>query len=111
MSNIFNYDDLLSNYLDEKDIVNEILGVYINKVKEQLILLNDYINNCDYPQIQFVSHSIKGSSYNITAEIVGDISLVIEKASKEMNIEIIKNKYGLLTNEFKLLTDEINKVL
>ncbi|HOV14231.1 MAG TPA: ATP-binding protein, partial [Spirochaetota bacterium] len=107
----FDYNELLNNFENEKELVLDVLAVFNKKVGNQIKLIENAITNKDFEKIKFEAHSIKGSSLNITAKKLGLTAEKIERNAKEKRIdEIIKN-FETLKEDYENLNNTIEILL
>lgn len=109
-ASVFNYEETLSNYMNEKEVVVDVLKNFIDKVEKQTIKIKTLISQNDFKAIQFEAHSIKGAAYNILANKLGDVARDIEAAAKNENLEDIKSYQPILSNEFRNLKEYIKNL-
>lgn len=107
---VFNEKELLDRYMGEKEIVKEVIGIFIDDAEKKIELLSNSIDLKDFEKIKIYSHSIKGQSYNISAKEIGDIAFEIEKATKNYDIDTIKNNLSLLKDAFTRLKEILLKI-
>ncbi len=108
---IFNYELMLENYMGEKELVIDVLGVYKNKVEKQLEKIEQAITDKNVDVLKFESHSIKGGSYNVTAKKMGDIALKMESDCKTNNLTNMESYFKDLKEEFEKFTEAIDYLL
>ena len=68
--------------LDESQVLH-LLEVYEKNMLQNIILLQEAIADNDLSKIEYVAHSIKGSSSNFRMENVVTLAYAIEKAAHE----------------------------
>ena len=108
---VFNYKELLENYLDEKEVVLDVLNVFKEKVNNQIKIIEKEIGVNNFEKIAFETHSIKGGALNLTAKRLGNSAYNLEKAAKEKNIPNIIMFYEELKKEFNLFVSILNLFL
>ncbi|MDR2461052.1 MAG: transporter substrate-binding domain-containing protein [Deltaproteobacteria bacterium] len=89
----------------DKELMQEVLKMYIETTPKLLDELRLKIEPENLPSYAKVAHSIKGSSLNVGAKKVGDLAAVMEKTAKEgdiskvqmQNQEFIETVEGLIT--------------
>jgi len=106
---LFDFDGLVENYMGEKEIVIEVIGVFIEKVKSQIDIIENSIKIKDYEKIKFESHSIKGGAYNLTINQLGKSAENIEAASKIMDLDCIKANFEKLKSDFQVFLDIVKE--
>jgi PAS domain S-box-containing protein len=88
----------LGNFEFEKDI----LGSYLDDLDQKYKNLSEYLNSRKMEKIITLAHAIKGASYSIGANKVGDEALAIELSGKNNDWESVRDrieKLGLALNE------------
>ena len=86
-SSIFDWDGVLDTFLGQKDTVAGLLTRFIDKAEAQLTELAEALAAKNAVQIQEVSHSLKGASWNLSARRLGDSALLGETAGRENDME------------------------
>ncbi len=113
MSDIFDYKKLFENFYQEKEIVDEVIQIFIDTTGKQIVQLDGWISDVDknLADIRFTIHSIKGSAYNITAVKTGDIATAIQKACDEKDIAAIPKLYESFKKSYFELKNSIETAL
>jgi HPt (histidine-containing phosphotransfer) domain-containing protein len=82
--------------------LQEIVPGYIEKRKNEIIILNNALLAMDFATLQTMGHKIKGSGGGYGFTQLGSYGAELEKAAKEKNVgkvtEIIKNIEQYLEN-------------
>ena len=91
--------ELIGSYNDYFEILKE----FIDYTDGLLSDINDAIRESDHHMIRVKSHSIKGSSANLSLPSMQKAANELEQASKSHNNREYKEKYSELYQEFKLL--------
>ncbi|HRI46381.1 MAG TPA: ATP-binding protein [Ignavibacteriaceae bacterium] len=76
---------------DNKEFQVDLLGTYLSDLIRRLGNLENSINAEDIKKVQAESHTIKGASFSIGANALGNKAFEIETAAKENNISVIKD--------------------
>ena len=97
----FSYQDLLDKFFGEKEIVEKVIDDFLEKGDKQIRTLNKMIEQKDFYQIQFITHSLKGSAWNLTMKELGDAAFVLEEAGKQREEKHLEKYYKILTKKFK----------
>lgn len=75
----------------KKQLIKEIMDVFLKQVPEELQLLNDAIIKADYPTIKNVSHTMKSSiSIMSISSVTPVLKQMQELAAKSSDMEKIK---------------------
>lgn len=95
----------LSEVIDNKDDIANILSMYCDDMEDTIRNMeNSFLSN-NFDDVVSLAHKLKGSSYNVGVNIVGDIARNIEKASKESDKEKVKaylDELNIKAREFKI---------
>ncbi len=81
--NIFDFEKSVENFMGKKDVVLKLLRSFLKKVEHQIVLLKEASLAGDYETLKGESHSIKGSSWNLSIKKLGDRASLIETAAGE----------------------------
>jgi HPt (histidine-containing phosphotransfer) domain-containing protein len=94
---MINTEAFKERYSDfDRDIVLDILEMFISGYKENLTALNEYLNNSDLPALKKAAHALKGNIGNIDADCaafadIDRLETMVEQLSELDNIDEIKN--------------------
>lgn len=71
----------------DKEIVLEIIDIFIDEYPERIENLEISINNKDFPQLKFHAHSIKGVIANFAAPEAQELARQLENKGSSEDIE------------------------
>ena len=108
---IFDYEAVCKRLFDDKNIVNEVVKVFLQDMPQQLKEINALVSKGDVEQVAIQAHKIKGSSANMGGMVLSELAKTIEFAGKESDSETINQQLPKLQQSFDLLKDEMEKVL
>ncbi len=107
---IFNKDILLERLSNNTGLYRKIILQTLQQLPENIVALKKEIKNCNFKEIFYHSHTIKGICSNIEAGKLTDIAEKIETESmKNGSIEKIEHLIISLEKGFEELKDEIRK--
>jgi HPt (histidine-containing phosphotransfer) domain-containing protein len=95
----------LAQYQMEK-IYNRILATYVKSAPGLLDTLAAF-SEPDLENYIITVHGLKGASYGIQANVIGDLAKELEFAGKDGNIDLIKQKNQNLIDETNALIGRI----
>jgi len=107
---IFNKEELFERYMNEKEVIKEVIDIFLKSTIEKIDLLKDAIEIKDYEKIKFNAYSIKGQAYNMSAKQLGDIALKIEINAKNYDIDQISENFIALKDAFLKIKDILLKI-
>ncbi len=97
--------ELIGSYNDYFELLNE----FIEYAEGLLSDINDAIRESDHHIIRVMSHSIKGSSANLSLPSLQEAAHKLETASKSHNSTDYKEKYSDLNQQFKILKSTLKE--
>lgn len=100
---IFDYDNLLLRFSNDKELIKELLVMFLEEMPEKLNKLKNAVNDLNFGIIEKVSHSIKGNSAHLSAMPLSLVAYEIEKNARLKNINEIKILLKKIISEFKIL--------
>jgi histidine phosphotransfer protein HptB len=98
---MINWDKFKINISDDKEVISEILNVYLDSLPEGLQSISDSIDSKNLEDLKRSAHKLKGSSVSIYAESIGQ-----QCSELEMTTDI--NEQTL--QKFQELSTEIDKL-
>ncbi|HOV15647.1 MAG TPA: Hpt domain-containing protein [Spirochaetota bacterium] len=105
--NVFNYKELLNRFMDEKDVVNEVIAIFVEKIDRQFVIIEDGIKVDDLEKIKFEAHNIKGGALNLCAKEFGLAAKNLEDACKNKDNSNLNCLFANLKDSFKRLKKEL----
>lgn len=100
---IFDYKKAVENFLGNKDVVLELLDVFVDKFNIQILDIKDAINAGKLAKVSEIAHSIKGSSLTLEIRSIGREAKSLENFAKnnlktdtERSLINIKNEFEKL---------------
>ncbi|OHD12245.1 MAG: hypothetical protein A2Y34_00065 [Spirochaetes bacterium GWC1_27_15] len=107
--NIFDYKEVCDRFMEEKELVKEVLLVYLQKTEKDIEKLASCIKINNFEEIRFIAHAIKGGSLNISAKNIGETAFNIEKEAKENSTTGVEKYFEIIKKDFEELKDAIKK--
>ena len=113
--NIFDYKEVCDRFMEEKELVKEVLLVYLQKTEKDIEKLASCIKINNFEEIRFIAHAIKGGSLNISAKNIGETAFNIEKEAKEnsttgvekyFEIDLIDRLISVSIENGKIISEE-----
>jgi CheY-like chemotaxis protein/HPt (histidine-containing phosphotransfer) domain-containing protein len=94
----FDFERLKQVSGDDHDFEKELLSSYIEDMELKCQELSEIITTKDIDKILHLTHTIKGASYSVGAQIVGDEAFGIEVSAKSNDIPSIQERLPRLAN-------------
>ncbi len=104
---VFRYDRLLEDFDGNERILDELLTEFIQQTKEKLERLKEAIEKEDTQLVRQLSHTIKGSALNMTADSLGYSARLIEDCARENKLNGIEELLDMLEQHFEVLVQYI----
>ena len=92
----------------DKEIVLEIIEIFINEYPDRIQVLTECIDASDYDKIKFNSHSIKGVIANFVAPDVEQKARELEIMGSNKNIDGINEVFADFKINSAALVEELN---
>ena len=104
---VFDFDRLKKISGDDIEFERDLIGSYIEDIEQKYKQLDDYLTVGDVESIAKLAHTIKGASYSVGAQRVGDEAFGIEISAKSNDVSSITERLP----QFKKTLDETINVL
>ena len=102
---IWDENDALKRLNGNNSLLIRLIEVFLNDIDVELRQLKDAIDKDDIKNCQLHAHSMKGASANLSAFKLQDMSLNLENAAKENNLNRVKNSYKDIESATKELIE------
>ena len=107
---VFNYQDALEIFMDEKDVLHEVLSEFAERVDSQLSLMVQLLADEKYEDLNREAHSIKGGSWNLAMKKLGDAAELLEMSAREKKGEKCAAYLKDVAAEFKTVKYMLNRI-
>lgn len=107
---IFDYEEVMERVQDDKELLLELLELFLDDFKEKRVALTGFVANKDFENIRGVAHSLKGASGNISAKALREVLLQIEEKGKDEIVDGIEDLLTQLDSRFEELTAHLEEV-
>lgn len=95
------FDDSFQYF--DKEIVAEIIDIFLNEYNDRLKSISDSINQGNFQDLKFNAHSLKGVVANFAAPMVQEKAKMLEQKGTDEDSENLSELY----NELESLTLEL----
>jgi len=107
---ILDVDDFMERVQGDKDLFFELLDIFIEDFHPKIQTLKEAFTNKDHETIEHVSHFLKGSCGNISAESLRIIFQELEKNSKDDNLQGSEKYLNEIDQKFEQLLACIGEI-
>jgi len=104
---VFDYKGLLERFMDEKEIVDEAVLVFVKKLTPQLEKIEVAIKENNLNDVRFETHSIKGGAANLLAKKLSEKAFNLETASKNSASTNLNNLFTELKEASEIFKKEL----
>jgi len=108
--NIIDLPEFLERVQDDKELLLELLDIFVNDYQEKRKLLQGAVENKDVEVIKSISHSLKGASGNISAKSLRESFLKMEEMGKNNDLMGIEDVLTGMDQQFGELTGRISSL-
>jgi len=102
--------EFLERVQDDKELLLELLDIFIEDFQEKRKLLGEAIGQQDFESIRSISHSVKGASGNISAKPIRALFIKVEEMGKNNDLTGADELLSTIDVEFTALTDRISNL-
>ena len=107
---IFDYEVVMERVQEDKELLLELLDLFLEDFKEKREALTGYVQNKDFENIRGVAHSLKGASGNISAKALREVLLQLEEKGKSETIDGVEELLVELDKESEALNTHLEGV-
>jgi len=111
MNKILNTESFFRRLENDKELINEILQLFIDTIPAQINSLKTAVEENDTETIQLRAHALKGAAGNISAEKLEKTAAQLETTQKEGKPAGSGLLLSKLLEEYEELENEIVKLL
>ncbi|MGL1900596.1 MAG: response regulator [Fibrobacterales bacterium] len=106
---IFNKSFLLKRIMEDKELLKDLIEIFLKEMPKELSLLGIAIKNDAHQEINKLGHKIKGSCLSISGEIMSRKASEIEdfRPNDNDNEDLIGTLYRDLLTDFNILQDRL----
>jgi CheY-like chemotaxis protein/HPt (histidine-containing phosphotransfer) domain-containing protein len=104
---VFDFNVLDKMSLGDKDFQVELLGHYRKDLDERFSRLMEFIQSQNLPKITAEAHTIKGASFSVGANKVGNIAYSIELTGRQKDLENVSQ----WTDKLSAAISETKKII
>ena len=94
----------------DEEFYQQLLMVYLEEAEEKKELMQTQVDSDDVENYTIQVHSLKSNSKMIGAVSFSGMALELEKAGKEGNIALIKEKHDSLMEEYDKVLEEVKRL-
>lgn len=109
MSVIFDPDEILEQIGGDKELLVDIINIFIETYPEDLKSLHEAIIEGDPENIRKNAHRMKGSVSNFGKHQAFETAKFIEEHAREGDISDVPGMYDELVNHLNLLDNEVKQ--
>lgn len=107
---ILDLNELLERVQDDKELLVELLDIFVEDFQEKDKQLAAAIEQKNYDQIKSIAHSLKGASGNISAKALREVCIKIEEMGKANDLTGAADVVADMGKEFEALSSRISEV-
>jgi CheY-like chemotaxis protein/HPt (histidine-containing phosphotransfer) domain-containing protein len=108
---IFNYERLKKVSMGDTEFEEELLTSFLEDINNKLDKMTELVNLKDMAKILKLAHTIKGASYSVGAQQLGDEAFAIEISCKSNDYESVFERMDKLRKAVFDTTSEVKKIL
>ncbi|MDP2724422.1 MAG: Hpt domain-containing protein [Bacteroidales bacterium] len=94
----------------DKEIVVEIIDIFINEYSERISKINEAIQTKNFADLKFTAHSMKGVVANFAVPELQAMARDLEIAGAEQNLNNIDEKFANFSTQSQWLVDDLTEI-
>ena len=98
--NVLDLKDVLERVQDDRELLMELLDIFVEDYAEKRELLNKLIEENNAEEVRNIAHSIKGAAGNISAKAIHVTCAKMELLAEGNDLEPVKGLLGQLDKQF-----------
>jgi len=107
---VFNENFLLSGVDGDTEIVEKVLIKYSGSIPKRISTLKEANENRNFADLRLQAHSIKGSSRNVGAEILGQSAEILEKSCETEDTSLLEGLIQQVELDFQELKSRLEEL-
>jgi CheY-like chemotaxis protein len=108
--NVFDENFLLSGVKGDREIVEKVLIKFLGSIPKRISALKEANENHNFADLRLQAHSIKGSSRNIGAELLGQSAEILEKACESEDTGLLDGLIQQVESDFHELKSRLEEL-
>jgi len=92
---VFEIEKALKRVHQKKDLLARVIDIYVNSLSERVDTIKNELVNENWEALGTLVHSIKGSSWTIGAQQLGDIAFAMEKAAADKDMTLFHHLFQI----------------
>ena len=79
----------------KKELLNRVLNIFRNNLLEKQKIIESGLKNKKWKDLRVISHGIKGSSWTIGAQQLGNVAFSLEKAADNEDYQLYNHLFQI----------------
>jgi HPt (histidine-containing phosphotransfer) domain-containing protein len=100
---VFDHAELLDRMMDDEEMTQEILAVFLEELPRLIEGLQDYLDAGDRSGVQRQAHTIRGAAATVGGQALRALAFELEQAAQDGNLAAIKAGLNDLMAQFERL--------
>jgi len=92
---VFEMEKALNRVHNKKDLLERVIDIFVKSLSERISAIETEIHNENWESLGTLAHSIKGSSWTIGAQQLGDIAYAMEKTADNKDIILFSHLFQI----------------
>ncbi|MCL1983731.1 MAG: Hpt domain-containing protein [Clostridiales bacterium] len=95
----------------KKEVYVKIVGTFTKNLDAKIEALRGFFDNDDFARLTIEFHGLKSSSASVGSTLLPVFALELEKAGKEGNSELIKEKFEAFVSQYRDTCEALNEAV
>jgi len=106
---IFDANDFSNRLSGDEDLMSSVVEAFLPEMAQQIIHLRSAIDDEDLQKVAKYAHKMKGSSSNVSAQILCELAKSVEQLAKADDLVGLKLLENEIETSFSMLEKEMTE--
>jgi len=102
---VFEIEKALNRVHNKKDLLKRVIDIFVKSLSERINAIEKELEQQNWEALGTLAHSIKGSSWTIGAQQLGNIAYAMEKAAGDKNLHLFRELVQLFQSSVQRFLD------
>jgi HPt (histidine-containing phosphotransfer) domain-containing protein len=107
---IFEMEKALNRVHYKKDLLERVIDIFVKSLSERINAIETDLQHENWESLNTLAHSIKGSSWTIGAQQLGNIAYAMEKAAGSKDIDLFTHLFQIFQDSAQRFCEFEKKV-
>jgi HPt (histidine-containing phosphotransfer) domain-containing protein len=102
---VFEIEKALNRVHNKKELLERVIEIFVKSLDEKKDIIENELDNENWETLGTIAHSIKGSSWTIGAQQLGNIAYQMEKTAAKKDLDLFRQLFQVFQTAMKEFRD------